>query len=150
MSEEDQQGAAVPAPTRKLGPVTRLLVLGIGWFFVVLGGIGIILPVPPTTPFLLISLWAFSVSSPRLHQWLYTHPRLGPWLVAWSRYHVIPLKAKILAVTMMISSWVYVTFYVAETWALPIMLGVIMTTVFAYILTKPSTVPPDANRNERD
>lgn len=150
MSEEDQRDAAIPVPAQKLGPVTRLLVLGIGWFFVVLGGIGIILPVLPTTPFLLISLWAFSASSPRLHQWLYTHPRFGPWLVAWSRHHVIPVKAKILAVTMMTGSWVYVTFSVAESWALPTMLGVIMTTVFAYILTKPSTVPADNSENELD
>jgi hypothetical protein len=150
MSEDNQQGAAIPEPKRKLGPVTRVLVLGIGWFFVVLGGIGIVLPVLPTTPFLLISLWAFSVSSPRLHHWLYTHPRFGPWLVAWSRYHVIPVKAKILAVTMMTGSWIYITVYVAETWALPIILGLIMTTVFAYILTKPSTVPVGNRENELD
>lgn len=141
MSESQSAEDIIRPPEKKLGPVMRLLVLGIGWFFVGLGAIGIILPVLPTTPFLLISLWAFSASSPRLHTWLYTHPRFGPWLVAWSRYHVIPVKAKILAVTMMLGSWLYVTLVVAQTWMLPTMLGVIMITVFAYILTKPSTVP---------
>lgn len=146
MSEPPSAEDVIRGPEKKLGPVMRLLVLGIGWFFVGLGAIGIFLPVLPTTPFLLISLWAFSTSSPRLHKWLYTHPRFGPWLVAWSRYHVIPLKAKILAVTMMLGSWLYVTFMVAQTWMLPAMLGVIMITVFAYILTKPSTVPATASR----
>lgn len=141
MSEPESAEDIVPRPDKKLGPVMRLFVLSIGWFFVVLGGIGVILPVLPTTPFLLISLWAFSATSPRLHTWLYTHPRLGPWLVAWSRYHVIPVKAKILAVIMMSGSWLYVTLAVAQSWVLPAILGLIMTTVFAYILSKPSIVP---------
>lgn len=141
MSEPEAKEDIVSFPDKKLGPVMKIFVLGIGWFFVALGGIGIFLPVLPTTPFLLISLWAFSSSSPRLHNWLYTHPRFGPWLVAWSRYHVIPVKAKILAVSMMLGSWLYVTLAVAQTWMLPTMLGIIMTTVFAYILSKPGTVP---------
>lgn len=145
MSEPQSAEDIIRPPEKKLGPVMRLLVLGIGWFFVGLGAIGIFLPVLPTTPFLLISLWAFSTSSPRLHTWLYTHPRFGPWLVAWSRYRVIPLKAKILAVSMMLGSWLYVALVVAQTWMLPVMLGVIMITVFAYILTKPSTVPATAS-----
>ena len=43
-----------------------------------LGIAGIFLPVMPSTVFFLIALWAFSKSSRRLHEWLYTHPKYGP------------------------------------------------------------------------
>lgn len=119
----------------------RYVYLAIGWLFVVVGGIGIFLPVLPTTPFLLISLWAFSKSSPRLHNWLYTHPKAGPYLVAWSRYHVIPLKAKILAVSLMSASWLYLTFFVVDGWRVPIVVGLTMLAAMAYVLTKRSTPP---------
>ena len=150
MSEPQSAEDIVPPPDKKLGPVMRLFVLGIGWFFVVLGGIGVVLPVLPTTPFLLISLLAFSATSPRLHTWLYTHPRLGPWLVAWSRYHVIPLKAKILAVSLMTLSWSYVTFFVATSWVPPVVLGVTMAGVFSYILTKPNHPPLETQNSEQE
>ena len=119
----------------------RYLYLAIGWFFVAVGAIGIFLPVLPTTPFLLISLWAFSKSSPRLYNWLYTHPKAGPYLVAWTRHHVIPLKAKILAASLMTASWLYLTFFVVEGWRVPIIVGLTMSAALAYVLTKPSNSP---------
>jgi uncharacterized protein len=128
---------------RGLGPIMKFVYLGIGWFFVALGTIGIFLPVLPTTPFLLISLWAFSRSSPRMHNWLYTHPKAGPYLVAWSEYHVIPPKAKMLSVTLMTASWLYVTFKHANSWVLPAILAAVMGSVFFYILSKPSYPPAE-------
>lgn len=131
-------------PTQTVGPITRLLLLAVGWVFVGLGLLGVILPVLPTTPFLLISVWAFSKSSPRLHRWLYTHPMAGPYLVSWSLYHVIPVKAKALAVALMVASWSYLTFFVATSWVLPTVVGFILLCAMAYILTQPSLPPEGA------
>lgn len=125
-------------------PVVRAVYLVIGWTFVAIGIAGIFLPVLPTTPFLLISLWAFSKSSPRLYNWLYTHPQAGPYIVAWDRYHVIPLRAKILAVSLMTASWLYLTFKVADGWMLPTIVGLIMLGAMAYVLPKPNHPPADA------
>lgn len=75
----------------------RAAYLVTGLVFVALGVIGAFLPVLPTTPFLLISLWAFSKSSLRLERWLLEHPRFGPRLVAWRTHRVIPLGAKLAA-----------------------------------------------------
>ena len=75
----------------------RAAYLVTGLVFVGLGVLGVLLPVLPTTPFLLISLWAFSKSSARLERWLLEHPRFGPRLVAWRTHRVIPLAAKLMA-----------------------------------------------------
>ncbi len=102
-----------------------------------LGVAGVVLPVLPGTVFFLVALWAFSRSSPRFHDWLYTHPRLGPPLIVWHAHGAIPLRAKIAAVSMMAVSLLLVTLFVAEDWVLPSVLGAILAVVSAYIVTRP-------------
>jgi hypothetical protein len=77
------------------------LLIAFGWLNVGLGMVGAILPVMPTTVFMLMALWAFSKSSPRFHRWLYTHPRFGPVLQDWQQERAIPGPTKALALTMM-------------------------------------------------
>lgn len=87
--------------------VPKLLLLGLGWVCVILGTIGVFLPVLPTTPFLLVSAWAFTKSSPRFRHWLENHRILGPYIKDWREHRAIPMKAKILAVTMISGSMVW-------------------------------------------
>lgn len=54
-----------------------------GWLMVALGFIGALLPVMPTTIFLIAAAGCFARSSPRFERWLLDHPRFGPPLVAW-------------------------------------------------------------------
>lgn len=56
------------------------IVLGIA--NVALGVAGILLPLLPTTPFLLLAAYFFAQSSKRLHGWLLTHKHLGPYIHA--------------------------------------------------------------------
>jgi len=116
----------------------KLILMAIGWFFVALGALGIILPVLPTTPFLLISLWAFSQSSERFHDWLYNHKVFGPPLRDWSEYGVIPLKAKVIALsTMAASATLVILFSNVAWWGLVGMLS-LMSVGAIFILTRPS------------
>ena len=75
-----------------------------------LGLAGIVLPVLPTTPFLLLALWAFGRSSVRFHDWLYNHRYFGPRLRDWHEHRVIPLRAKLTAWTVMTASLSYIVY----------------------------------------
>lgn len=124
-----------------LSPTARYLLLAIGWFFLALGAIGAFLPVLPTVPFLLITAWAWSKSSRRLHAWLYGNPTYGPYLVAWDKYGVIPKRAKIMAVGMMAAGWLVMTIFLARSIWMPLIVGVVEVAVSIFILTRPSKAP---------
>ncbi|MFO1189609.1 MAG: YbaN family protein [Alphaproteobacteria bacterium] len=101
------------------------------------GFVGAFLPLIPTTPFLLLATFAFARSSPRLHQWLVTHPAFGPLLQNWQRHGAIDRRSKVLAIlvmgTTLAASWLVdaPTLVVATQAAV---LGVLAT----FILTRPN------------
>ena len=82
----------------------RAFYIGLGCLCFGLGVLGAFLPVLPTTPFMLVALWAFSLSSRRLETWLLAHPRFGPRLVAWRAHRAVPLPVKLTAWGSMIAS----------------------------------------------
>ncbi len=79
----------------------RYLWLGIGWMTLTLGVIGAVLPVLPTVPFLLLAVWAFAKSSPRLGVRIMQHPTFGPQMRAWRKRGVVGRTAKIWATLAM-------------------------------------------------
>jgi uncharacterized membrane protein YbaN (DUF454 family) len=83
----------------------------IGFAFVALGLLGAFLPLLPTTPFLLVAAYFFGKSSPRLADWLNSHPILGRYIKDWNETRSIPLYAKVLATFMMLSSTYYVVVF---------------------------------------
>ena len=119
----------------------RHLFFALGWLFFALGVIGAFLPVMPTTPFMLLALWAFAKSSPRFHDWLYRHPLFGPPLQQWQRHRVIPLPAKIMSISMMGGSLVYIVFFTEQPFYVSILVGLTMLYAAWFILTKPSATP---------
>ncbi|MBO9552347.1 YbaN family protein [Pseudomonas sp.] len=111
----------------------RYLLLAIGWLSVALGVLGIFLPVLPTTPFLLLAAACFARSSPRFHDWLVNHPKLGPWIRDYLSGEGIPLKGKVYAIGLMWASIGLSCYLVPLFWARTFMLtsAVLVT---AYIL----------------
>lgn len=75
--------------------------LALGWLALTLGLIGAVLPVVPTVPFLLIAVWAFARSSPRLGARIMRNPTFGPQLRAWRKRGVIGRRAKVFATVAM-------------------------------------------------
>ncbi|MBF0323814.1 MAG: YbaN family protein [Alphaproteobacteria bacterium] len=119
----------------------RPLLIAAGWLCVGLGVAGIFLPVLPTTPFLLLALWAFARSSPRFHHWLLTHRWFGPVLQDWERHRVIPIRAKLLAVAGMSGGMIWVTFFSAAPWYAAALMGVTVAYGAWFVLGKPSRRP---------
>jgi uncharacterized protein len=116
----------------------RLFYLSLGWLFVGLGIVGIVIPILPTAPFLLCAVWAFSRSSPELAEKLRNHPKAGPYIRAWQDHGAIPTTGKVLAVTMMTVMGVYLAkFSALPGWASAIAC-VGMFAVGVYIVTRPS------------
>ncbi|MEQ9519897.1 MAG: YbaN family protein [Parvibaculum sp.] len=116
----------------------RRLLQILGWVCVGLGAIGIVLPIMPTTVFLLIALWAFARSSPTLHMWLLENPYLGPYIVDWEKYGAIPLRAKIMAFVMMSASFTWLSLGTNAPKYVVIGVGVTLVSVATYVLTRPN------------
>ena len=74
----------------------------LGVFFVALGALGAVLPLLPTTPFILVAAWCFARSSPRMHRWLLDSALFGPIVRNWEENRCVPWRAKITALVMML------------------------------------------------
>lgn len=79
----------------------------LGGVCVVLGFIGAVLPLLPTTPFLLLALFLFSKSSPRLHDWLLHHPWFGSTLQDYIKHKAVKKKTRRIALIFL---WVSLVF----------------------------------------
>lgn len=127
---------------------TRILFLVLGLCFVGLGLLGAFLPVLPTTPFMIIALACFSRSSQRFHDRLYNHPLFGPTLRTWHQYQVIPLVVKVMAITAMGISFIYMVFMTNVPVIAVICTGLFIIYGAWYILSKPSVPPVQKTRHE--
>ncbi len=80
----------------------RTLYFSMGLCCLLLAIIGVVLPLLPTTPFVLLAAFCFSRSSSRFHAYLLNHRLFGPLISEWERYGVISLKVKLFSSSMML------------------------------------------------
>ena len=85
-----------------LSQAARVVWISVGAIALVLGTVGIFLPLLPTTPFLILAAFAFANSSSRLHTWLVEHDIFGPLISNWRRYGAISRPAKVAALLSML------------------------------------------------
>jgi uncharacterized protein len=121
--------------------LTRPFWLVVGGLAVALAAAGVVLPLLPTTPFLLVAAYAFARSSPRLHAWLTAHPLFGPLIENWRRYGAISRRAKIIAVAGMAGVFAVSVGMGANRWVLAIQALVILGSA-SFILSRPDGPPP--------
>jgi len=87
----------------RIGAEARLLAWRVaGFISLALGLLGILVPLLPTTPFLLLATFCFGRGSQRLQQWLVEHPRLGPPIRDWQDHRAISRRAKTFAAVGMV------------------------------------------------
>lgn len=117
----------------------RLLYNFLGGLCVTLGIIGIILPLMPTTIFLILASVCFSKGSPQYKEWLLNHPRFGHYIRDYQAGRGIPKKCKVIAITMIWTSiGACAVFIVSALW-LKVMLLIIAAGVSLYLYWLPST-----------
>jgi uncharacterized membrane protein YbaN (DUF454 family) len=82
--------------------VTPTIYKLLGFLFLGLATLGLVLPVLPTTPFLLLSAWLFARSSEKWHRWLLANAVFGPMIRNWEQERCISCRTKIAALTLMV------------------------------------------------
>ena len=133
------------APYHGLSGPARWLLLGLAGLCVLLGVVGLFLPVMPTVPFLIVAAWCASRSSPRLHRWLMNHPRFGRQLRDWNEHGVVPRKAKWITSVAMAGSSISMLVVAPGHW-LPAVGGIIagMAIVLVWLWRRPEHRPEGA------
>lgn len=109
-----------------------------GIIFFILGIVGILLPLLPTTPFLLLSTFCFARSSKKLHDWLLFHPSFGPAIIDWRENGSISKRNKTYAiVTILLALLLSVLFKVLL--AVFLIQMAVLSVVSVFILSRPQS-----------
>jgi len=113
--------ASTAAPNGRVGehdsPLVRGLLIAAGAVCVVLGIIGIFLPLLPTTPLILLAAACFARSSHRFHDWLLANRTFGPLILEWEKHRSIPRRTKLFAIALMsLTLGVSIVFFVKPAW----------------------------------
>ena len=113
----------------------KFFLSGIGMLSLVLGVVGIFLPLLPTTPFLLLSAWCFANSSERAHRWLTQHPQLGAIIYAWQSSDGIDAKVCYRVLALMWFSLLVSMLIIYQWWAVAV-LSITGIAVSIFVLSK--------------
>lgn len=92
----------------------RYVLMGIAYLLVLLGFIGIFLPIWPTVPFLIVAAFLFYHSSPKALEWLVNHRVLGPYIRDFQKTGIIPTRVKIISISMMWFSMFFSLYFLPD------------------------------------
>lgn len=106
--------------------MTRVALMVLGWIAVVLAALGVVLPLLPTTPFLLLAAWCFARSSPRFHDWLLYRSWFGSYLRHWQDHRALPPGAKWKAVTLILLTFALSLWLVKLLWVRILLLAILI------------------------
>lgn len=118
----------------------RWCLMGLGWLAFVTGIIGIVLPLLPTTPFMLLAAALFARSSPRFHRWLLAHPWFGPLIADWQQYRGIRRHARRRAILFILLSFSVSLAVVPLLWV-RLLLIAIMVILLTWLMRLPVLEP---------
>ena len=118
----------------------RAIWILVGVVALVLGAVGVFLPLLPTTPFILLAAVAFANSSERLHTWLIRHNLFGPLISNWRRHGAISRTAKLIAVVSMVAVVAVSIVLQVPAWIIVVQV-IALSAVALFVLSRP--LPPE-------
>ncbi|UTW55753.1 YbaN family protein [Kordiimonas sp. SCSIO 12610] len=118
--------------------MTKLIWNILGGVCVFLGILGVILPLLPTTPFVLLAAFCFARGSDVFHDWLLNHKVFGPIISDWNNHGVVSRKAKTSAIIFMAFAVGLAVYFNVPAFVLIIQIA-ILSGVAIFLLTRPSS-----------
>ena len=113
----------------------KILLTALGLLSLGLGVLGIFLPVLPTTPLLLLAAALFLRGNRNLYDWLMDHPELGPYIRNFMEHKAIPLRVKVISVSLVWITLINCAIFVAEHWAFRLFFILLATAITVHILS---------------
>ena len=120
----------------------RMLFFTAGTISLILGVIGVLIPILPTTPFLLLSAACYLRSSTRMYQWLFNNRIFGEYLSNYRDGKGITLNTKIFALTLLWVTILYSAFFIIVLWVVQLALFIIAIAVSVHIIKLPTFKKP--------
>lgn len=114
----------------------RVLWAFCGILSVCFGALGVFLPLLPTVPFMLLAAFCFARSSPRLHDWLMSHPVFGQPVIDWQERGAIARRGKI-AATVSIAAVFLLSLILGVRLALLAVQAAVLGVVLVFIWSRP-------------
>ena len=111
----------------------KIIFLTLGILCLIIGIIGIVIPVLPTTPLLLAGAWFFARSSPKFHHWLLYHPILGQYIRDYIQKKAVKKSVRNRALVILWSG-LLITMYLVQKQIVSISLAVIGSLVTIHLL----------------
>ena len=119
---------------KSISPLTKYLYLASGFILVIIGVVGIFLPILPTTIFLILASACFIRSSPKANEWLRNHKILGMYIKNYQDKSGLTLKSKIINIILL---WLMISasaFLFTEIWYIRLLLFLIAVGVTIHLL----------------
>lgn len=133
------EGPHVRKPKIAKSPVVRALLAGASFICLALAAIGVVLPLLPTTPFVILAAYLYSKSSERWYYWLLNHRLFGPSLRRWQRTGAITTKAKYTALIMIALTFGFSLGFVVQKLFVKVVLVLVALGVSTFIYRLPES-----------
>ena len=148
MSTTDTRHPSEPSTPLAL----RVTLFSLGSVSLALGVLGVVLPLVPTTPFILLAAGCYARAWPPAHRWLRQNRFFGPVVRSGAEGRYLPVRAKAIAITMTVASFGATIVLAPIPWPVKAVLAVLCIAVTTWLVrlpTEPRTAPQPV-RSEAD
>ena len=116
----------------------------LGWLCLGLAYLGMVTPGLPWSIFIVGAAYCFAKSSDRMYNWIYSHPKFGPFLTNWTEKKVFPRKMKYLMIVTMSTTFLFLL--VTAPLKVAVWSGAFMSLVAVWAWRFPNTVEEHQRR----